>query len=215
MGNDLIISLHVPKTAGTSFLAALSEKYGRGLETDYKGAIFGKWGIVNQTISPENIPAAVQCIHGHFEARRYRLFNHAGFIAWIRDPVERVASHYYYWKKTSTAQSPGLRGQVIRENWTLKDFCLSAEMKNFYTNRIFKDFDMVRFKFIGITERYAQDLKVLSDILGGKPLKNIQRNIAVSIDYQHIADQGLRQEIKEFHGSDMDFYEKYRAIQPD
>ncbi len=55
------------------------------------------------------------------------------FITWMRHPVDRIVSHYFFWKNNYSPDCPLLHKRVIDENWTLEEFCLSEELQNIYT----------------------------------------------------------------------------------
>ena len=97
-----IISIHIPKTAGTSFRNILK-------------AVYSKEQVVRIDISlpsektsfpstshppPKHLPRGCRVIHGHFRYRDlaefYKLNSDIPIITWVRDPVERVISNYYY-----------------------------------------------------------------------------------------------------------------------
>ena len=55
----------------------------------------------------------------------------------LRDALERLASHYSYWK---SVELPGhfLWKWMIAEDWTFAEFAMSNEMRNFYSQYFFK-----------------------------------------------------------------------------
>ena len=85
----MIISVHVPKCAGTSFGRILETQHGDRLWKNY-GAIFTR-----EEARKDLIPDGTQCIHGHFFADAFSdLFPAGQLITWVRHPVERVVSNY-------------------------------------------------------------------------------------------------------------------------
>src|SRR4030065_365461 len=66
--------------------------------------------------------AGVECIHGHFLPLKYLLLSvkrELKFITWMRDPVERILSHFFYWKRNyDSATAPILHRKVIEEDWS-------------------------------------------------------------------------------------------------
>jgi hypothetical protein len=157
----MLISLHLPKTAGASFYGALHSHYGNNILRDYddfpintpapvrnKSAL--KKCILNGITAHKN----VKCIHGHFLPLKNLLCRNAKFITWIRDPIERLASHYFYWlREYDHENAPPLQKKIVEENWSLARFCLSPELRNTY-NQFLWGFPVSRFDFIGITEYY-------------------------------------------------------------
>jgi len=96
-----LVSLHIPKTAGTSFRNILKEVYGsshvarldirRNIEVD--GRIFKGSGLKK----------GVQVVHGHFSFRKltdnFDIPSGCPVVTWLREPAERVISNYYYLDK--------------------------------------------------------------------------------------------------------------------
>lgn len=171
----LIISIHMPKTAGVSFRATLEEHFGDGFRHDY--ADFP----LNQTPESryESAMKAGQagdksdfsntsCIHGHFLPMKYLGLAQAReckFVTWLREPLARLVSHYHYWYLTydqSSEQTAALHRRVVEESWSLEDFCLSSELRNVYT-QFLNGFPVDELDFIGITECYDQDLRYFSE----------------------------------------------------
>lgn len=98
--------LHIPKTAGTSLVAALHDLYGedRSLRIDVPGDVAGH--------SKEEMTAACDLIHGHMgwsvaEPLATRMFTV------LRDPIDRVLSLYNYWRSTELGTATIFDGERI------------------------------------------------------------------------------------------------------
>ena len=55
------------------------------------------------------LPDEVACIHGHFLPVKYRIAlarRPAHYVTWLRDPVERIASHYAFWRRDYDGSDP-------------------------------------------------------------------------------------------------------------
>lgn len=130
-----LVSLHLPKTAGTSFGLALAEHFGAAFWPDYDfpamqvprirrelGTIAAGWRLRAQ------MPQSVRCVHGHFLPLKYRiaLGRHADFAVWLREPVDRLLSHYHFWRRDYAGADPAqpLRNRMIAEGWSQERFCL-------------------------------------------------------------------------------------------
>lgn len=106
-------------------------------------------------------------IHGHFKVRKYVfLYPHADFLSFMREPVSRVLSHYYYFKHvasknpTSVRRNPDIT-RVVRGDIDLVEFARLYSMVNLYG--LFTDgLPLDKFAFIGITERYAESIALLN-----------------------------------------------------
>jgi hypothetical protein len=165
----LVVSVHLPKTAGTSFGAALKQAYGPGYLEDYAdlpmqhAAWKRQWRALWSALRrAPGLPAPVRCVHGHFLPMKYRPLasrQEVLYITWLRDPVERLASHYHYWRRDYDGSDPAqpLRNRMLREDWSFERFALGPELRDVYSRYLWH-FDPRRFDFIGITEHYERDL---------------------------------------------------------
>jgi hypothetical protein len=87
----LLIFLHIPKTAGRTLLGILERQYGSNAVLDLYDSSFGD-GVASLT--PAQI-GSKRVIAGHFY---FGVHNHLPgpfrYLTFLRDPVERVTSHY-------------------------------------------------------------------------------------------------------------------------
>lgn len=219
----LLISVHLPKTAGTSFAASLDRHFRAGLLRDYSD-------LPINTPQPERNRAALQaslrntasdfagveCIHGHFLPIKYLLLVHereVNFVTWMRHPVERALSHFYHWKRLGSQASAPLHRRVVEEDWSVERFCMGPELRNLYW-QFFWGFPMHYFDFIGITEYYEDDLAYFSQHYLGSSARARRKNIRNPSAYE--IDRSFRNEIEAFHDRDMELYrnalEKRRTL---
>jgi hypothetical protein len=223
--SSVLISVHLPKTAGISFGSALDRHFDGNLLRDYADRPLNVGTFQRNCItlnrSVKNITAGQKlahlgCIHGHFMPLKYRFLPVAQekqFVVWLRDPVERIASHYRYWLRDyeSTKSGP-LRRRVVDEGWSLERFCLGPELQNVYS-KFFWGFPFSRFSFVGITECYEQDLEYFGRHVLGETLANSVDNANPSKESQsYIEDASLRTKIENHHAVDMSLYRKAVAL---
>lgn len=87
----MLLSVHIPKTAGVSFRTLLAGLFGPGFVQHY-------WEITDafgRVVS--EIPPGATCVHGHFVASTLaEKYPDASLVVWVRDPVERVISSYHH-----------------------------------------------------------------------------------------------------------------------
>ena len=219
----MLISVHLPKTAGSSFQEALESYFGEKLSLDYASRPINQSSYERKASSLtaalglacryDKLGAA--CIHGHFLPIKYRWLKTASrkkFVVWLRDPIERLASHYYYWISDYNPDTAGrLRRRVVEENWDIERFCFSGEMRNIYSQWIW-GFPMDRFDFVGITENYASDLNYFARTLLKGELPVTAKNVnPLRQTERYIDDSGLRSRLEKFHQKDMQLY--WRALE--
>ncbi len=215
----------MPKTGGSSFKHALEQYYTGKLSEDYADfpintpALNRNWHAASKCLTNAFLqPVNTQCIHGHFLPLKYWLFSlkhSVRFITWMRDPVERLASHYFYWQQVYNPQrhkSKALHRRMMEECWSLERFCLGAEMKNFYSQFLW-GFPLSRFKFIGITEYYDLEFKFFTKHFLGLSLPVAKKNMNSSKKGDlYINDPALRSAIERHHAKDMQLYNRALAL---
>lgn len=99
----MIISIHIPKTAGNAFKEMLTEAYGERVRADY-----GDWVGVNTPeaiarreartekarANKDELLRKYDIIHGHFKADKYMgLFPRTDLVAFFRDPYQQAISN--------------------------------------------------------------------------------------------------------------------------
>ena len=214
---DTIISLHLPKTAGKSFAAALHQHFGNSYLADYSDHAMSKQPYdrcrqateASISISEEGLQG-VQCVHGHFLPLKYLLLGvkqNLTFITWMRDPAERIISHYHYFQNLRPIIRPHHR-RIIEERWSLERFCLSLEFQNVYSQYLY-GFPLAMFKFIGITEYYEDDLSYFAQNFLEGDLETHHVNVgAKRIGNKYEINSDLRQQIEAHHSQDLQLYQK-------
>lgn len=202
------ISVHVPKTAGTTFLKLLSSTYGRSLKSDYLD-IMNLNSVILHGDEPKNKMnpniGKYKVIMGHFRASKYLHLKHP-YVAWVRDPVDRAISHYYFWKKLWKKErkrnwDPKL-SELFEKGWSVIDFSKMFSDQMSY----FLDCNIKHFKFIGISENFDQELSRFEKIFGIK-VKHIKKKFNVNARKEKV-NKKIRKEIEKYHKKDFELYRK-------
>jgi len=159
-----IISVHIPKTAGTTFGQVLAQIYG---DTQ---VIFDnpQLDCINQipAIEPQ-----LRAIHGHFPVGKYAgHFPHAKRIVWLRHPINRILSHYFYLKSFSEVHNNDpIHRLVLEQQISVVEFAEQEGMFNVLSG--FTDgLPLVDFYFVGIQEYFVDDLRDLAMMMGWQQL---------------------------------------------
>jgi hypothetical protein len=212
-----LVSVHFPKTAGTSFGLALRRSHGEGLLEDYgmlalnTPRVRREWQAIRSGLCARFHCGVPRAIHGHFLPIKYRfaLRSHpTRYVTWLRHPVERLLSHYYFWLRTAAAATPAqpLRYRVVREQWSLERFCFAPQVRNLYSQFLW-GFPPSRFDFIGITEHYESDLATFARrYLPGAATAERARVNTERGDAGYALDPALRARIEQHHARDMRLY---------
>jgi hypothetical protein len=164
-----LISLHIPKTAGTSFRNTLKSVYGENevLRVDI--------GLVNQELRlneaeypGRSIPSGTRVVHGHFNVtelyQRLDLPANLPVITWLRDPVERVVSNYFYLasrlKEELQEERKGIN-ILSKMQRSLSEYARYEPHQNRLT-RFLEGTPLENLFFVGFTGSYFEDLDVLA-----------------------------------------------------
>jgi hypothetical protein len=222
----MLISIHMPKTAGSSFRATLEGHYCDAFRPDY-----GDYPLAH---SPDERRAAahrhaeamratelagVACIHGHLLPAKYLpLAADPGcqFVTWLREPVARLVSHYAYWQASydrASDSTSSLHRRVVEEGWTLEQFCLAPQLRNVYSEFLW-GFPHERLNFVGITEYFEEDLRYFSTHFLGLNATPRRLNERLASADDSVSPQLARLDlvkIRQFHAEDVALYEQELA----
>ena len=212
----LMISVHLPKTAGVSFRTALQRHFGASFRAEYTDRPMStpepernRNALQQCLANAEKEFRGIECIHGHFLAAKYLpLFAEQKrvFVTWMRSPVDRLLSNYDYWRRDFDPDTASpLRIKMMEENWTFERFSLGPEMRNIYSQFLFA-FPLEYFSFVGITESYDADFRFFADKFLGVSMEPDRLNVSSqNPDRSSIVDS-LRHEIERYHAKDMELY---------
>ena len=212
----MLISVHMPKTAGTSFEQILLDQFGSTFRSDYGDrplhqSRFQRAWIAWRGAAKHEMQSA-RCIHGHFLPYKYRGLSAADarFVTWFRDPVDRLRSHYDFWQREYDPATAGLVHQrMMTEQWNFERFALGPELRNIYALFLWR-FPLERFDFIGIFENLHEDMvRFAQGYLGGEiDLKHAR----ASAEARTPLDDSLIERIIEWHAIDMRLYQRAIAL---
>ncbi|WP_421897977.1 sulfotransferase family 2 domain-containing protein [Marinoscillum sp.] len=162
-----LVSIHVPKTAGTSLAHSFCQAYGDDRVVSLtRKLVRGNENNLNVHLHPNT-----RVLHGHFfysEIDPHILADeNIRLIAMVRNPIDRVVSNYHHFIKTTKEHFPGSRKWLRRFESLLK--YASREHTQNVLNRYLAPYNWDRFAFIGVQECFAEDLARLSVLLGWDP----------------------------------------------
>lgn len=179
------ISVHLPKCCGTTFLEMLKLVYGDKL--------------LHQT-SMKRHPEAENhhVIHGHFPITLYQDLDRPA-ITFVRDPVERVISQYYYWLSIPDMANPECKA-MCDEKWTIEQFAERTEA-NLQTRLAGTDIN--QYAFVGICEVFDRDIERLEKKLGITFPRIERKNVS---KFKFKVSNETREMIRELNDVDAEFY---------
>ena len=212
-----LISIHIPKTGGTSFYQILQQVYGNSVSKPYKRRDYleaiEKFGYLEMAIH-EN----VKILHGHFyykELKKLHVDYHAKVVCWLRDPVERVISNYLFFK--AGFQNPNRNFRVYqknkhRKNETLLEYAQKEENRNRITSFL-EGIALEDLFFIGFLSKFEEDIQHLGNRLGWPKVKPKQLNQTMSHKKQQfIEDKHIYHQLVRLNAQDIELYEAAKKM---
>lgn len=210
--NIELVSLHIPKCAGTSFRNMLKEVYGE------KGVLRLDISLKNKVLKVEEkayreskLPKFTKVIHGHFSpellAKKLVLKSDIPFITWLRNPVERVASNYFYLaKRLAEELEEEKRGLNLIK--VMQRSLMEYAQVEVNQNRIAKFLagkPLKAFTFVGLNEHFEEDVQALSQLMNWNMPPLLYHN---QTGAGHQLSEEEYQQIAELNQKDMILYEE-------
>jgi hypothetical protein len=221
----MIIVVHIPKTAGTQFRRALEAVFAPGeIIYDYldfpllPGSRFNSDPIgwrreANSSVS--NLSKDAKVIIGHFSATKYfDLIPAADLITWVRHPVPRLISNYFYLKYHEHVGEWDHPVMVAAKSASFAEFAEIPAMQNVMTHLFLRTTRIEDFTFVGIQEHYSDDLAYLCGMMGW-PVPDVPTERANANRYpgyreaveEIMADRGLIRRIERTNRADIEYYQ--------
>lgn len=209
-----LISIHIPKTAGTSFRNILKSVYG---EKEVVRFDISMRGMVRMNEMPWNEKKLPNCkvLHGHFS---YEALT-SGFeipdcpvITWLRDPVQRVASNYYYLEsRLQDILQEEKRNLHILEKMqrSLLEFA-HAEINRNRQWKFLKGVSLQKLAFVGLVEHFENDIPKLANALGWKNIPEILYHNVTPKENRMIPED-IAEEIRRLNALDEQLYREAQA----
>ena len=212
----LIVSLHIPKTGGTSFGAVMEQAWPGGVAYFYRPGnrlthplLRDRDRLGDADLLAELEATGIRVMHGHAPADWFRdaVPDPSRYWTWVRDPVERVISAYYYLqgraRRLATREDQG-NGEAPRDRVrgkTLEQFAKRRQHRNMQT-RALAGFALPDMGFVGITERFDESLAILGlPALENAGPKNVNKA-------RPEIDPAIRRLIRRFNDEDIALYER-------
>ena len=208
-----LISVHLPKTAGSTFgYVVLPQVYASNqILYDYENL------SINTLIQKGQLTTETRVIHGHFPAKKYREYYHnAKMVIWLRNPILLLISAYYFWLSFKDNFFNEQHRHVVENKLNLAEFSENAP-GNMVSNYYAKGMKLSDFYFVGIQEFFRDDLNDLKNNLGWPPLKVLSSNRNSYDNYQDkvmdtLNNQSLIDKIVAFNSADMKLYKEALSL---
>jgi hypothetical protein len=222
-----IIFLHIPKASGSTLHNIIERQYPS--EVIYSIDGLNVRDSTNQFKAlPEEQRREIKVLKGHmsFGLHEY-LPRPSTYITMLRDPIDRVISHYYYVIRNPQHQ---LHKQVKDENLTLQEYVssgITTEVNNSQT-RILAAIDQSKvgfdkiteaafktakqnlkthFSVIGVTEKFDETLLLLKKVFDWKTPFYIRENVTKNRQSKQSLPQETLEIIQRYNQLDIQLYQ--------
>lgn len=215
MHTKVILSVHLPKAAGTTFLRLLQNALNaQSVLTDYADDPCDPCSQRNLDpdgyfARPKALPIGCRAVHGHFHIHKYATTQNAFRLTFLRDPVDTLLSIHFYWQTLGRGRNK------------LHDYFLDQQLNVFQTAKLpmlryllsrnyFQGVNMASFDFIGRFESFSEDLERLSSKIGLSFSSNIHLNqtlVEGNQQQEMAADPKVRARLRDILSDDVAFFE--------
>ncbi|MEG5036260.1 DUF4214 domain-containing protein [Microcoleus sp. AT3-D2] len=198
-----IMSYHIPKTAGTTFFIALTQVYG----LDKIAGFLDESLAVREGVDPQTI----KVIHGHVPSRRYFCPAQVKEIIWLRDPILRLISLYFFWKSLPRTEDESLHNYVQEKNLDLVEFAKIPQLRNEMSQYV-GGRNLTDFYFVGVQGFFKDDLTELSKMLNWPEISITYENTNKHKGYNSLVnsilyDSHIMNELIHLNREDLELYQ--------
>ena len=213
----MIISIHIPKTAGTTLASIIDYAVNRRILYDYRNL------VPNEPEEIEKLKPFLErfeVIHGHFFYSKYgEHFPDARYITVLRDPVDRTISNYFHLMRSADTKHRNYQ-MIVENNLDIVGFSALENVRR-AQSKFVEGADPERFALIGITEQMAPTVKLLRRVLeipayhptllgkmGFVPKTNVDHKRLIGQFKHGFVTPSIRRKIRENVQEDWDLYRK-------
>jgi hypothetical protein len=221
-----LVSMHIPKTAGTAVRNVLRQLYGADLFEDYADRPLDPQSTFHtdrrawRTASDElakRLRVGHRAVHGHFAAIKYaNHFPEARRIVWLREPISWLISLYYFWKHLPRRANT-LHHRLLDEGLSFIEFTALPETQNRFTQVFLKGTRLAEFDFVGLQEHFNEDFgdlvrvmdwpEVVPEFTNANPQPSYREHLRVLR-----SDPALIARLTQLNADDVELYRQAQAL---
>jgi len=213
----MILSVHIPKTAGSSFKDLLVRKVGAQRVCLRYDQTPLRYRADGRPVPSLDLAETSECtvVHGHFVADHVILppgVEAPRCAVWLRHPVERLISHYLFWKRQPYLDQPLCR-RLLQDDLGVEEFASLPAMRNlqsFFLGAI----PISRFAFVGVTELFAESIDRFNATFGVELDSGLTVNAnpdKPARDYRAMVGDRVYASIAALNAADMALYARARV----
>lgn len=211
-----LISIHIPKTGGTSFYQLLQQAYGaEAVSISYKRKHYMA-AMQEHDSFLDSLPDGLRVLHGHLrypEVADLHRQSGAKAICWLRDPVERVISNHRFFLHRLRNPHINPRGYALnkhRVNESLTTYAARPENRNVISRHL-EGIALEELAFVGFLHRFEADLHRLAQLLGWPPLALPHLNQGALPKPARLSEADLRQ-LRRYNQQDIELYQRALSL---
>ena len=208
-----LISVHTPKSGGTSVRSALIRAFGDGFraysEDPANPCSPRNLDPIGYLAGKAQLPPDAMCIHGHFHPGHFDARGHV-LATILREPVDNIISIYFFWKRLAP-QGSVLHDYFLAKSLDVIGLAQLPLLQRLFSRTYLGGFDMSRFDLVGRHDARAEALQRLSSLVG-RPLDPGIHENATPPDPERdelAADFLLRAKLESILIEDIRFYEAH------
>lgn len=221
--------VHVPKCAGLSVQYFFAENIDNLIIDDHHNLY---WHLPNArhkimqeflNLSDKKWYKDNTLVVGHFFPIKYDLGNKTKLVTILRDPIDRLVSHYNYWQNyaheldfesihhgssggISKVLTPGQASNFRK--MSLRKFCKHYQWYSYYATWLFS-VSLDRFDYVGITENIDESFEKVKDVFEIKTDSELKKINETPKKYNKMNSK-LRKELEDLLSLDYYIYNYFK-----
>ncbi len=212
------VSVHIPKTAGTTLGMVLDRVFRKRVLMDYPDNALEDQPDPDIAAHAAFVQSYFKGIHGHFSVRRHLTsFPAAKLVSTLRHPVDRVISQFMH--ELNDDGTASAYHAAIAAGMSVVDFAEQDGVGNAMT-RFLAGVDLRDYDLLLMSDRLNESLHVLNYVLGnldvpqhfGSPPILPRENMATERARTVPFDAAVRQAIFQRVGADIETYRQAEAL---
>lgn len=200
--DKVLVLVHVPKTAGSALTSIICKQYN-------SNEVFS---VSDPSLNIENkvskINENTKVVFGHNYFGQHKNLGPHIHVTMLRDPIDRVISHYYYIKEI-------LKDNELTDKYSLEEFAQLDEFSNMQTHFIAgnkQDLEQAinnlsTFAFFGITELFNESLFLMKKTFGWENIAYKKENVNTKKPKKQTISKEIIKQIEKANQLDIQLYD--------
>jgi hypothetical protein len=196
-----LIFMHIPKTSGTTFLYLLYKQY------KYHTEVLNLYH--SKQLPQTGVSKEIKCIIGHHQFGIHRGLNKPfNYVTFLRDPVDRVISDYFFTKKFHNLDFES----YLKLDNNLKGYNPNEKQTRWAAGNNLADIELAKsnlakyFPIVGLTDMFDESLFLMKHQFGWGDISYKKENVNQSrLKKQEISSEIIKQ-IKKNNQLDLQLY---------